>query len=86
MRKMKGPISMHLDLQSRVMIPIFCPHCYMMRMEVVVKLVRNDKLTCTQCGDPIDLNSEKLRAYIDEFAEALTRLDPAYDRAFFLGD
>lgn len=49
-------------------------------MEVVGNLKTRDEFPCERCRTSIDLTSDEWRAYVNEFAEALTHIRSAYDK------
>ena len=57
-----------------------CPHCGKEGMESVARLIAYDEMPCSFCGGVIDLRTEERRAYINEIANTLGHIGPAYQK------
>jgi len=68
------------NLLQVVRLPLPCPRCEEEGMETIARLIGHDELPCSFCGEPIDLTAEEWRAYVNEIAEALGHIRPAYQK------
>lgn len=68
------------NLLQVIRLPVPCPHCHQEGMETIGRLIGHDELPCSFCGEVIDLRSEEWTAYVNEIAEALGHIRPAYQK------
>ena len=66
------------QLEWAIKLPIPCPKCGHESMETVACLKEHDETACESCRATIDLTSKEWRAYVDQFAKALSELRPIY--------
>ena len=76
-------LQIRTHLRWIVQIPIICPHCFKVSLDHLAKLTKHDELPCAHCGKPINLTSQKWRAYINQFEVALASIDADYGELFF---